>query len=115
MFLKHYTEVPSKPVAMEGAENVTIREVITEREGAPNFKMRVFEVAPGGHTPLHEHDYEHEIFVLDGAGEVTIEKRVHDLQPGSTALIVPGIQHQFRNPGEEPLRFLCYIPIRERC
>ncbi|MBD3236551.1 MAG: cupin domain-containing protein [Candidatus Eisenbacteria bacterium] len=113
MVVKHYEQVAAKPVAMEGAEQVLIREVITPRDGAPNFAMRVFDVEPGGHTPFHSHDYEHEIFVLAGAGEVTEGKRVFELQPGSVALIRPGTPHQFRNPGETVLRFICLIPHQE--
>jgi len=110
MIVRHYTEVDALPVAMEGAENVLIRNLITPREGAPNFSMRVFDVLPGGHTPLHSHDYEHEIFILEGAGEVTEGKRILALEPGSVVFIRSGTPHQFRNPGEAVLRFICLIP-----
>jgi quercetin dioxygenase-like cupin family protein len=115
MFVKHFTAVAPKPVAMEGALDVVVREVVTAREGAPTFAMRIFDVHPGGHTPFHEHDYEHEIFVLEGTGEVTEGRRVHALEAGSVLLIPPDVPHQFRNPGESVLRFICLIPIREPC
>jgi len=114
VIIKHYTDIDPKPVAMAGAEDVMIREVITAREGAPTFAMRVFDVAPGGHTPFHEHDYEHEIFVLEGQGEVTEGERIFELRPGSTALIQPGTPHQFRNPTDQVFRFICLIPIEEK-
>ena len=110
MIVKHYTEVEALPVAMEGAENVLIRNLITPREGAPTFSMRVFDVLPGGHTPLHQHDYEHEIFILEGEGEVTEGKRILSLEPGSVVFIRPMTPHQFRNPNDSVLRFLCLIP-----
>ena len=75
----------------------------------------MFDVEPGGNTPLHSHDYEHEIFVLAGAGEVTEGSVVFSLQPGSVALIQPNVPHQFRNCGTEIFRFICLIPLRERC
>jgi quercetin dioxygenase-like cupin family protein len=112
MIVKHFTDIHAMPVAMEGAENVLIRNVVTSHEGAPNFTMRVFDVQPGGHTPFHAHDYEHEIFVLEGEGEVTEEKRVHALRAGSVILIQPGTWHQFRNPGDETFRFICVIPVQ---
>lgn len=115
MIVKHFEQIAAKPVAMEGAEEVLVREVITARDGAPNFAMRVFDVRPGGHTPLHEHNYEHEIFVLAGDGEVTAGQRIVALQRGSLALIQPGTPHQFRNTGAETFRFICLIPLRERC
>lgn len=111
MIVKHFEDIVAKPVAMEGAEDVYIREVITARDGAPNFAMRIFDVQPGGHTPFHQHDYEHEIFILSGQGEVTEGNRVFELQHGSALLIRPGTPHQFRNPGDEVLRFVCLIPL----
>jgi quercetin dioxygenase-like cupin family protein len=110
MIVRHYTDIEPLPVAMEGAENVLIRNLITARDGAPTFAMRVFEVQPGGYTPLHAHDYEHEIFILDGHGELTEGRRILALEPGSVVFIRPGTPHQFRNPSEEVLRFICLIP-----
>ncbi len=112
MIVKHFTDIPAMPVAMEGAEDVLIRNVVTAHEGAPNFTMRVFDVQEGGHTPLHTHDYEHEIFVLEGEGEVTEANRVHGLRPGSVVFIRPGTAHQFRNTGGAVFRFICVIPLQ---
>ncbi len=63
-------EIPSEKVDMDGAKDCQVKLAVTARDGAPNFAMRVFEVAPGGHTPLHHHPYEHEIYVMEGQGTV---------------------------------------------
>ena len=55
---------------MEGAAGCRVRWLIGEGDKAPNFAMREFEVAPGGHTPKHFHDYEHEVYVLAGRGTI---------------------------------------------
>jgi quercetin dioxygenase-like cupin family protein len=112
MIIKHYEDVPAVPVAMEGAEDVLIREVVTARDGAPTFAMRIFDVRPGGHTPLHDHEYEHEVFVIEGEGEVAEGKRISSLHGGSVVFIRPGTPHQFRNTGAGVLRFICMIPIK---
>ena len=62
----HYSEVPAEAVTVEGADKVTVRWVISEADGAPNFAMRILEVEPGGHSPLHTHEFEHEVFILEG-------------------------------------------------
>jgi quercetin dioxygenase-like cupin family protein len=32
-----------------------MRELITERDGAPNFAMRIFDIEPSTSTPFHTH------------------------------------------------------------
>ena len=56
------------PVSMEGACGARMRMLVGPAEGARNFHMRHFEVSPGGYTPHHQHNYEHEILVLKGEG-----------------------------------------------
>ena len=51
-----------------GFPGVSLRWVISEREGAGRFAMRVFDVQPGAEIPLHDHWYEQEMFVLEGEG-----------------------------------------------
>jgi quercetin dioxygenase-like cupin family protein len=110
--IKHYTEIPVEPVEMEGASGATIRWLISESEGAPNFYMRLFELVPGGHSPRHRHDYEHEIFVLEGEGTAFYEGEEHEIGPGYFLFIPPNAEHQLRNTGSGILKFLCLIPKR---
>ena len=91
---------------------VTKREVITARDGAPNFCMRVFEVEPGSSTPDHSHHWEHEVFVLAGEGVVRGDKGETPIGAGSVVFVAPGEQHCFVNNGQEVLRFICLIPIQ---
>jgi quercetin dioxygenase-like cupin family protein len=84
--------------------------LIGEGDQAPNFAMREFEVAPGGHTPKHFHDYEHEVYVLSGHGAVIDGDTQRPLKQGDVVLVAPNDVHQFRNTGAEPMRFLCLIP-----
>jgi quercetin dioxygenase-like cupin family protein len=107
------TEIPASPVAMEGAQGTTIRELITDREGAPTFVMRLFEVEPGGHTPLHSHDWEHEVFILSGAGELVLADGAHPFAAGDAVFVPGGEEHRFSNTGEAALRFLCLIPVEQ--
>ena len=103
-------EVPSKTVEMEGAQGCTVRWLVGTEDGAPNFAMRQFEVAPGGYTPRHRHPYEHEVFVLEGQGVVYEGDQRHPLRAGDVVLVKPDEVHQFCNTGDLPLKFLCLIP-----
>lgn len=103
-------DVESKKVDMEGAQGCTVRWLVGEADGAPNFAMRQFEVEPGGFTPRHQHDYEHEVFVLEGEGVVYEGDQAHPLRAGDVVLVKPDEVHQFRNTGSAPMKFLCLIP-----
>jgi quercetin dioxygenase-like cupin family protein len=110
MRIKNREEVQSNEVTMEGAAGCKVRWLIGEGDKAPNFAMREFEVAPGGHTPKHFHDYEHEVFVLAGKGTIVDGDKELPLAAGDVVLVAPNDLHQFRNTGSEPMRFLCLIP-----
>ena len=110
MKVEHTEQIESKPVEMEGASGCSVRILVGERDEAPNFVMRHFEVQPGGHTPRHQHPYEHEVYVLDGSGEVYEGDQVHSLRAGDVVFVKPDEVHQFRNTGDAPMKFLCLIP-----
>jgi quercetin dioxygenase-like cupin family protein len=110
MRVQNHTDVPSNEVTMEGSSGCRVRWLIGEGDKAPNFAMREFEVAPGGHTPRHMHDYEHEVFVLAGNGVVMDGDQERPLKAGDVVFVSPNDVHQFRNTGSETMRFLCLIP-----
>ena len=109
-------EVPAEKVEMEGAKDCQVRLAITPRDGAPTFAMRIFEVAAGGHTPLHRHPYEHEIYVIEGRGTVWRDGREVSLKPGDILFVPADEQHQFKNAGASPFKFMCLIPAQfQKC
>jgi quercetin dioxygenase-like cupin family protein len=110
MKVNHYEQVAKAPVTMEGARGCQVRWLVDQSQGAPNFAMRQFEVAPGGYTPKHSHFYEHEVFVLEGRGVVLEGDVEHPLKAGDFVLVAPGEVHQFLNTGTGPLKFLCMVP-----
>lgn len=103
-------DVEQQQVNMEGSQGCTVRWLVGQADGAPNFAMRQFEVAPGGFTPRHHHPYEHEVFVLEGDGVVFEGDHPHPLRAGDVILVKPDEVHQFRNTGSTPMKFLCLIP-----
>ncbi|GIW97376.1 MAG: cupin [Pirellulaceae bacterium] len=97
-------------VEMEGASGCQVRWLVSRSDGAPNFAMRQFEIQPGGYTPHHHHPYEHEVYVLEGEGEVLEGDTPRAIRAGDVILVQPDEMHQFRNTGAGPLKFLCLIP-----
>ena len=101
---------PDAQVKEEGAVGVKIKWLINENNGAPTFLMRQFTLDAGGHTPFHTHDWEHEVYVLDGAGVVKYEEKEENIAPGDAILIPPNKKHQFRASSDKQLKFLCMVP-----
>ncbi len=92
------------------AKGIAGRVVIGKEAGAQNFCMRVFEIAPGGHTPKHSHAWEHEMFYHRGQGELFCEGAWHAVQPGTAAFVPADQEHQVRNTGTETLVLVCLVP-----
>ena len=109
-----YEEVKSVEVTMPGSHACRVRWLVDETDGAPNFAMRQFEVAPGGYTPRHSHPYEHEVFVLEGEGAIYEGDVARPLRPGTVVFVAPDEVHQFRNTGGSTLKFLCFVPNSHR-
>jgi quercetin dioxygenase-like cupin family protein len=95
-------------------KNVKMRVLISEKDGAPNFRLRHFTIEPGGHTPLHRHDWEHENYFIKGKGILVSEKGETEVEAGMFGFVAPGELHQFKNPYDVPLEMLCLIPIPEK-
>lgn len=108
-------QIEQAPVTMEGACGAKMRMLVGPADGARNFHMRHFEVAPGGFTPHHQHDYEHEILILRGAGTAQSEQGERTFKAGDVIWVPPNEMHQFRNTGSEPLEFICLIPAPMDC
>src|SRR5215470_7591978 len=99
MKIKSTASVPSNEVTMVGSHNCRVRWLLGEKDDAPTFAMREFEVAPGGHTPKHFHDYEHEVYVLAGNGVIVDGVEEKPLGAGDVVLVSPNDVHQFKNTG----------------
>lgn len=112
MKVTDYHDVPLEDMEMEGAKNVKVRWLISDKDNAKIFAMRLFEIGEGGFTPYHAHDWEHEVFVLEGEGEVKIEGENYPVKKDSVVFVDPGSIHGFRNTGEKMLKFLCLIPYK---
>ncbi len=111
MKLANSNDIPKKPVEVDGAKDVAMRLLIGRPDNAPTFAMRMFEVQPGGQTPLHTHPHEHEIFVLDGHGVVVCKGETSPIGSEDVILMPGGAEHCFKNTSDVPLRFLCMVPI----
>jgi quercetin dioxygenase-like cupin family protein len=112
MMIKHMLDVTAQPVVMDGAKDVTVRVLVCPQDNAPTFAMSLFELAPGGHTPFHAHNFEHEVIILEGDVAVMTANGLKPLRTGDVLLVPANDQHQFKNRSDKtPARFICLVPI----
>lgn len=84
--------------------------LLDESDGAPNFALRRFTLAPGAEVPKHTNEVEHEQYVLKGEYIVGVGEKEHRVSPGDSLLIPAGMVHWYRNEGSESGAFLCAVP-----
>lgn len=97
----------------DGAVGGSRQVVIGERDGAVNFCLRYYEIAPGGQSSFDRHQHDHGVYVLRGAARLMMGREVYEIGPGDIVYIPPNEQHQFKNTGDEPFGFLCAVPPRD--
>lgn len=115
MKIKRDSSIEDKTVEMEGARDVTMKILIGQNEGSGNIIMRYFKIQPGGHTPFHNHPYEHVIKVEKGKGvAVDAGKKEHEISAGQSLFVEPDEKHQFKNTSGEILELVCIIPNQDK-
>ena len=121
--VKRADEIEYEPV--DAADGLSKGVLLDESDGAPNFAVRRFTLAPGATAPKHTNEVEHEQYVL--AGEYTVGIREASETPredgdavdgdeeytvsaGDSLLIPAGVVHWYRNEGDEEGAFICCVP-----
>ncbi len=107
----HHSKVKLETMPEPGSRGIKVRWLINKDDGAPNFAMRLFELEPEGYSPLHSHDWEHEVYILEGTCQVTCDEKKVKATDGYAVFVPPNARHQFKNAGSGKLRFLCLVPL----
>jgi len=111
MYVTRLDKVEKTIIGMEGAKGVYKQIPLSKKDGVPTFSFRVFTIEPGGHTPFHQHEFEHMNYVINGEGILVSEDREHELREGDFALILAGEKHQFKNSSKKQNLFIiCAVP-----
>jgi quercetin dioxygenase-like cupin family protein len=109
---KHISEVPVTKIDWKGFMGMTARFALTKDDGCPRYAMRVMEFEAGGHTSLHAHPEEHELYFLEGEPAIVDGKGQETcLHVGDFVYILPNELHQIKNIGSTRMKMICTIPI----
>ena len=105
-------DIKKDKVIMEGAQDVFKQLVISSHDHSPVYAFRVFTIEPDGHTPFHNHDFEHLNYVIDGEG--ILKKEDGEEQPiskGDFAIVLPNEKHCYLNKSKsKPFIMICGVP-----
>ena len=75
------------------------------------MSFRVFTIEPEGHTPLHQHPFEHMNYIIKGDGVLVSKDGERQVKEGDFAMVLPDELHQFKNTSEtQDLVFICAVP-----
>jgi len=110
MAIHKYKDIELTPVDMDGVDQVAMSNVISSAEGWTNHTLRVFRIEPGGHTPRHQHPWEHINYVIKGKATLRLGDRVQEIGEKDFAVVPGNTEHQFQNPFDEPFEFICIVP-----
>ncbi len=109
MILKNFSDVEEEIPEIRGGSGIKVRWLIDDEIGL-NFAMRRYELK--GVIPQHRHFHEHEIYFLEGKGEITDnEGKIKEVKKGDFVYVPPNEVHGIRNlESSKSLIFLCLVP-----
>lgn len=110
MYLESTQNIKKISVNAPGALNVIKQSLVGPDQGWEGWVMRLFTVAPGGQTPRHSHTWPHINYIVSGEGTVYLDGREQSVQPGYSAYVPGGAEHQFINRGQQDFVFICIVP-----
>ncbi|BBH71120.1 hypothetical protein ACTI_78050 [Actinoplanes sp. OR16] len=95
------------PVLDRGGAIVTTPLITTTSAAGENRITSGISVYPvGTGAPMHAHNCDEHVTILDGEAEVLVEGTVTRLSRHDTTYIPSPVPHLFRNAGDAPLRIL---------
>jgi quercetin dioxygenase-like cupin family protein len=111
MYTGKTKEVKVDRLPMEGVKNTAIQWLISEKEGAKKFAMRLVSIKKGGTIPLHSHPQIHEQYVLKGNGVIFTKDSERELSPGDFVFVDENEAHGMRNTGDEDFDIICCVNL----
>src|SRR5580698_3284 len=89
-----------------GSGIVTMPLVTHQSADNPIFTTGISTYPKGQGAPLHSHNCDEQVTLLEGQGEVEVDGKVTPLKPYDSTYIPGNHQHAFRNTGSAPMKIL---------
>jgi len=101
----HILKIDSLPVVERGNGIRTIP-LVTKEIGAMNMTTGLTRFPAGAKVPLHSHNCDEQVTVLEGEAEAEVDGQRHRLRPFDTTLVPADRPHRFINVGASHLTIL---------
>ena len=88
----------------ERRPGVVLSSLVDGDAGATQISSGVAEFAIGASAPMHYHDAEESVIVVEGEGLMVIDGQEHIVHPNDAAFIFPGAHHSIANHGNQPFK-----------
>lgn len=110
MIVSHEKEVMAAIIDSPEVQGAGMKVLIGQDQGWTDHVMRIIELEPDGYSPKHSHPWPHINYMVEGSGVLMIEGENHPVTQGSYAFVPANADHQFKNTGKAPFRFICIVP-----
>jgi quercetin dioxygenase-like cupin family protein len=97
---------PSELPSISRAKGVISQPLVLRERGSTSLTMGISIFQPGAAIPLHTHNVEEAITILEGEAVAIIDGHEYVVRPYDTTFVPPGVPHHFRNESGREMRFL---------
>lgn len=101
----HILRIDSLPVIDRG-NGIQTTALVTKEIGAQHLTTGITRFPVGARVPMHSHNCDEQVTILEGEAEAEIGAQRHRLCPYDTTLVPANQPHRFVNVGTTPLAIL---------
>ena len=84
--------------------------LVTHETGAERISSGVTRFEPGAAIPLHNHNVEEQVTIIEGEAIAIIDGERHILHAYDTTYVPAGVNHHFMNESDSPAAILYIYP-----
>jgi len=84
--------------------------LVTYETGAKQVSSGLTRFEPGAKIPLHYHNVEEQVTIIEGEAVAIVEGERHLLHAYDTTYVPAGVPHHFMNESDAPMAILYFYP-----
>jgi quercetin dioxygenase-like cupin family protein len=81
------------------SEDGSVARLITLDDNPPTCTLSYHVIEPGKTSPHHIHEWEHEVYTIDGSGTLVCDGNQYPVKAGDAIFIPPNVDHYTLNDG----------------